>query len=76
MATLNKSLLLRHVHNRFSGESNPWSDWIRFWYEGGRAEADTPCWSHIKSLVAQYRSLTEVALGDGDTTSFWHDTWT
>jgi hypothetical protein len=35
LATLNKSLMMKHVHKMFSGESNPWTDWIRFWYDEG-----------------------------------------
>lgn len=43
LTTLNKSLLLRHVHKLFTGVSNPWMDWVWFWYDGGRVEADMPC---------------------------------
>jgi hypothetical protein len=75
LATLNKSLMMKHVHKMFTGESNPWTDWIRFWYDEGRADDDTPCWRDIKKLILEYRRLTVVALRDGETTSFWHDTW-
>ncbi|KAF8779507.1 hypothetical protein HU200_002560 [Digitaria exilis] len=75
LATLNKGLMMRHVHKLFMGESNLWTDWIRFWYDGGRADGDTPCWRDIKRLIPEYRTLTLVKLGDGETTSFWHDTW-
>ncbi|KAF8670386.1 hypothetical protein HU200_050689 [Digitaria exilis] len=36
---------------------------------------DTPCWRDIKKLIPEYRAITTVAIGDGDSTSFWHDTW-
>ncbi|CAL4888861.1 unnamed protein product [Urochloa decumbens] len=67
--------MMKHVHKLFTGESNPWTDWIRFWYDEGRADEDTPCWRDIKKLIPEYRAITAVALGDGETTSFWHDTW-
>jgi hypothetical protein len=35
LATLNASLLFKHVHKLFTGEANPWVDWIRLWYDGG-----------------------------------------
>jgi hypothetical protein len=75
LATLNKSLMMKHVHKLFTGESNPWTDWIRFWYDESRADDDTPCRRDIKKLISEYRRLTVVTLGDGETTSFWHDTW-
>ncbi|CAL4911160.1 unnamed protein product [Urochloa decumbens] len=75
LAVLNKSLMMKQVHKLFTGESNPWADWIRFWYDEGRANEDTACWRDIKKLIPEYRALTDVALGDGETTSFWHDTW-
>jgi hypothetical protein len=65
LATLNKSLMMKHVHKLFTGESNPWTDWISFWYDEGRADDDTPCWRDIKKLILEYRQLTVVALGMG-----------
>ncbi|KAF8768539.1 hypothetical protein HU200_007528 [Digitaria exilis] len=75
LATLNKSLMLKHIHKLLRGDRNPWADWIRFWYDGGRADDETPCWRYTKKLIPEYRQITEVELGDGETTSFWHDTW-
>lgn len=66
---------MKHVHKFFAGDTNPWADWIRFWYDGGRADGNTPCWRDIKWLIPEYRAITSVALGDDETTSFWHDTW-
>ncbi|KAF8756776.1 hypothetical protein HU200_011058 [Digitaria exilis] len=37
--------------------------------------SDTPCWRDIKKLIPEYRAITTAAIGDGDSTSFWHDTW-
>ncbi|KAF8661667.1 hypothetical protein HU200_056613 [Digitaria exilis] len=34
----------------------------------------TCSWQDIK-LVPEYRAVMAVALTDGETTSFWHDTW-
>jgi hypothetical protein len=65
LATLNKSLMMKHVHKLFTGESNPWTDWISFWYDEGRADDDTPCWRDIKKLISEYRQLRAVALGMG-----------
>jgi hypothetical protein len=75
LTTLNTSLLLKHVHKLFTGKVNPWADWIRLWYDGRHTDDDTPSWSFFKSLIPRYRGLTAVALGDGTTTSFWHDEW-
>ncbi|KAF8725914.1 hypothetical protein HU200_020482 [Digitaria exilis] len=75
LATMNKSLMMKHIHKLFAGDSNPWADWIRFWYDGGQAGGDTPCWRDIKKLIPEYRTIMAVALGDGDSTFFWHDTW-
>ncbi|CAN6168854.1 unnamed protein product [Urochloa humidicola] len=76
LATLNTSLLLKHIHKLFTGVSNPWTDWMRLWYDEGYATEDTPCWRQLKALIPQYRAMTTVVLGDGRTTSFWHDAWT
>ncbi|CAL5066773.1 unnamed protein product [Urochloa decumbens] len=76
LATLNTSLLLKHIHKLFTGVNNPWTDWIRLWYDDGYATEDTPCWRSLKALIPQYRRLTSVAPGNGRTTSFWHDAWT
>jgi hypothetical protein len=75
LATLNSALLLKHLHKLFSGESNPWTDWARLWYDGGFAEDDTPCWHALKALIPQYRAVTMVVLNDGQMASFWHDAW-
>ncbi|CAL4983020.1 unnamed protein product [Urochloa decumbens] len=75
LATLNKSLMMKHVHKLFTRESNPWTDWICYWYDEGHADEDMSCWRDIKKLIPEYRQLTVVALGEGETTSFWHDTW-
>jgi hypothetical protein len=32
-----------------------------------------PGWAFFKSFIPRYCALTAVALGDGTTTSFWHD---
>jgi hypothetical protein len=70
LTTLNKSLMMKHVHKLFTRESNPWTEWIRFWYDEDRADDDTTCWCDIKKLIPKYRQLTTVSLGDGETTSF------
>jgi hypothetical protein len=74
LATLNSVLLLKHLHKLFSRESNPWTDWVRLWYDGGFAEDDTPCWHALKALIPQYQAITMVVLDDGQMASFWHDT--
>ncbi|CAL5065864.1 unnamed protein product [Urochloa decumbens] len=75
LVTLNTSLLLKHIHKLFTGVRNPWTDWMRLWYDEGHAEEDMPCWRQLKALIPQYRAMTMVVLGDGQTTSFWHDAW-
>ncbi|CAL4957727.1 unnamed protein product [Urochloa decumbens] len=42
LATLNTSLLLKHIHKLFAGVQNPWTDWMRLWYDEGYSVEDTP----------------------------------
>lgn len=60
LTILNKSRKMKHVHQFFHGEQNPWTDWIRYRYDGGHAADDTPCWRDIKKLIPEYRQITEV----------------
>ena len=32
-------------------------------------------WAMLRSLLPIYRAITTVILGDGASTSFWHDVW-
>ena len=32
-------------------------------------------WGVLKELLPVYQAITTVAIGDGRTTSFWHDVW-
>lgn len=73
LETLNKSLLLKHVHKL--GENNTWANWVRYWYDGGLVAEETPCWGAIKALILRYHAITVVSVGDDEMTSFWHDCW-
>jgi hypothetical protein len=43
LATINTSLLLKHVPKVFTSDSNPWVDWVQGWCDGGLVADDTPC---------------------------------
>jgi hypothetical protein len=32
-------------------------------------------WNVLRSLLPLYQAITMVDVGDGTTTSFWHDAW-
>lgn len=72
----NKCLLLKMVHSLFSGRDTPWTRWVRRSYFGPDPAPATPSWRRFQSLIPLYRSITTVVLGDGATTSLWHDSWT
>lgn len=41
----------------------------------GRSPLDGDHWRALKKLLPAYRELTRVRVGNGKTTSFWHDWW-
>jgi hypothetical protein len=73
LAMLNTSLLHKHAHKLFVGDSNSWADWVCCWYDGSLTDDDTPCWHVCKTPL--YHSITLVEVGDGETSSFRHDRW-
>jgi hypothetical protein len=74
------SLLLKFIHKLVSGDDTPWTRWVRRWYGASGitdppSREDTPAWRAFKQLFATYRGITNVRVGDGETTSFWFDNW-
>jgi len=76
METLNHCLLMKFVHKLHEPNSLPWKMW--FLSYAGPDSSGMPD-SYLSRLVQEelprYRSLTTVLLGDGASTSFWHDHW-
>ncbi|CAL5015844.1 unnamed protein product [Urochloa decumbens] len=56
-----------------AGESNPWTELDPFLVRRRQSGRKHPVLARHQE--AECRAITAVALGDGETTSFWHDTW-
>ena len=67
---------MKFVHKLYEPNSLPWKTW--FLSYAGPHSSRMPD-SYLSRLVQEelprYRSLTTVLLGDGASTSFWHDLW-
>lgn len=76
----NTCLLLKLLHRAHEEGSSAWARWLEMEF-GGLLEAPdtTEEGTHLASLrrlLPDYRLLTSVEVGDGRSTSFWHDCWT
>ncbi|CAO2152694.1 unnamed protein product [Urochloa humidicola] len=72
----NTCLLLKNVHKLLTGNSNPWANWVRYWYTPERSPPPTSSWTMFQGLLPTYRGVVGVSPGHGATTSFWFDNWT
>jgi hypothetical protein len=75
----NKAYLLKQLHKFFCKEDTPWVKLVWSLYEQGAPHAQTPrgsfWWRDICSFIGDYRSITTVHIGNGDSTLFWKDFW-
>jgi hypothetical protein len=76
----NTCLLLKLVHRAREEGSSAWAHWLEMEFGGLLEAPDTSEeGTHLASLqrlLPNYRLLTTMEVGDGHTTSFWHDCWT
>ena len=74
----NMCLLLNFVHKLHQPDCPPWKSWFLRSIRGDIGDCSSAP-SFLEVIVRRglptYRAITRVALGDGRTTSFWHDRW-
>jgi len=73
----NTCLLLKLMHRLHSGSQSSWANWIREHVCLANLEGDIQGnhWELMRELLPLYQAITTVQLGDGKSTSFWHDVW-
>ena len=77
LATQNTCLLLKLLHKLYGSQLTSWARWVRrnvclANLEGSIQGAH---WDALKMLLPLYQAITTVTVGDGRSTSFWHDVW-
>ncbi|TVU45185.1 hypothetical protein EJB05_04660, partial [Eragrostis curvula] len=75
----NTCLLMKLLHRAHDTRDFAWSRWLEAEF-GGPLEAPENTdagthWASPRRLLPDYRLLTTVEVGDGRSTSFWHDCW-
>ncbi|CAO2178496.1 unnamed protein product [Urochloa humidicola] len=77
LSVQNKCLLLKHLHRLHEPQDSAWARWIRERVDlvSMQGEAEGVHWQDLHDLLPLYRSLTSSVVGNGATTSFWHDRW-
>lgn len=73
----NICLLLKLIHKLHSEHVSSWARWVRSnaCIASLIGDLHGQHWEMLLSLLPVYRAATTVILGDGTTTSFWHDAW-
>lgn len=73
----NHALLLKFVHKLHEPTALPWKTWFLSQHEHalGQVEPDSYMARIVHEKLPIYRALTTFRLGDGKSTSFWHDKW-
>jgi hypothetical protein len=78
----NGALLAKFLSKLHSTSDAPWVCWFRRRYGwstsrdlGDSHYLDTPIWKAIVAGLASFRLTSQVLLGDGSATAFWHDLW-
>lgn len=73
----NKCLLLKLLHRLHSPEESSWASWVLAHADIISMEGPLSCdhWDSLRHLASAYRDLTAVTIGNGETTSLWHDAW-
>jgi hypothetical protein len=69
--------LLKLLHRLHSLSESSWAAWVQENADivsmDGLLASDH--WDSLHNPLSAYQDLTTVALGNGRTTSFWHDAW-
>jgi hypothetical protein len=76
----NNAMLLKFLHKFFSKLDIPWVKliWDNY-YQNGRLPRQQRkgsfWWKDVVKLLAEYKDLAKVTIGDGSTVFFWKDSW-
>ncbi|XP_021979653.1 uncharacterized protein LOC110875758 [Helianthus annuus] len=79
---VNKALMTFHIHSIVSGRKSLWVEWIYAHRLRGRSFWDVKVpqnsswgWRKILSFRSSVRKFFWKQIGNGESTSLWHDTW-
>ncbi|GJN07696.1 hypothetical protein PR202_ga25548 [Eleusine coracana subsp. coracana] len=73
----NDCLLLKLIHRLHTATDSSWATWVREHADISSMEGDIAGthWAKLQPLLPLYQAITTVKIGNGTTTSFWHDAW-
>ncbi|KAJ0442317.1 putative RNA-directed DNA polymerase [Helianthus annuus] len=82
VSDVNKSLMIFHIYSIVSGRNSLWVEWIQAHRLRGRSFWDVKVpqnstwgWRKLLSFRSLVRKFFWSQIGNGETTSLWHDTW-
>jgi len=77
LSTQNSCLLLKLIHRLHQTTASSWATWVRDRVSLASMEGSVVVshWDSLRMLLPIYQAITTVVLGNGKTTSFWHDVW-
>ena len=75
LAIQNICLLLKLLHKLHAGQQSSWATWVRqhTCLASLTGDLQGAHWDYMRSLLPLYQAVTTVTVGDGQSTSFWHD---
>ncbi|GJN19384.1 hypothetical protein PR202_gb06657 [Eleusine coracana subsp. coracana] len=73
----NSCLLLKLIHRLYTANDSSWAAWVneRVDISTMTGDIEGSHWSTLQRLLPVYQSITTVTIGNGTTTSIWHDHW-
>jgi hypothetical protein len=76
----NSALLLKHLHKFYNHEDIPWVHLVidAYYYQSVPHDvvlSGSFWWRNVISLSEEYRTITSVSIGNGNSTLFWSDLW-
>lgn len=77
LAIQNICLLLKLLRKLHAGDQSSWAAWVR-WHvclASLTGDLNGAHWESMRCLLPLYQAITTVAVGDGQSTSFWQDVW-
>ncbi|XP_021993278.1 uncharacterized protein LOC110890014 [Helianthus annuus] len=82
VSDVNKSLMTFHIYSIVSGRKSLWVEWIQAHRLQGRSfwdvkvpQSSTWGWRKLLSFRSLVRKFFWKKIGNGESTSLWHDTW-